>query len=87
MIKLGNLKLKEQFIHSLYDLGGSGGASSKFESGQELRIETFPSVGVVIECLSNRGDGGLVKERSLVCVGLGGKGTSQQSPSLQNNYL
>lgn len=67
----------------LCDLGGNGGASSSPESGQEFLKGVEPSVGVVIECLSNFGDGGLVSDRSRECVGFGGSGISQISVSLR----
>lgn len=65
----------------LCDLGGKGGASSIPESGHEFLIGVA-SVGVVIECLNNFGEGGFVNDLSLECVGFGGNGTSQISFSL-----
>lgn len=74
-------------VNLLWDLGGNGGASSKLPSGQEFLEGGVVSVGVAIACLNILGEGGLVKDRSLECVGFGGSGISQCSESLQNNYI
>lgn len=68
-------------LSGVWERGGSGGASSAVPSGQEFLRGVVGSVGVAIECLSNLGDGGFVKERSLLCVGFGGSGISFDSES------